>query len=77
MANRLAIALDNIAREHEAPMYALERLRLAVVEDCVVADCDAKRLEALDRSGEGRAFGSGWVDFFAFAKAHKKRKQAK
>jgi hypothetical protein len=75
MANRLAVMLDSIAREQEAPMYALERLRFAVAEDCMVAARDAKRLEALDRSGEGRAFGSGWSDFLAFAKtlrAHKK-----
>jgi hypothetical protein len=75
MANRLAVMLDSIAREQEAPIYALERLRFAVAEDCMVAACDAKRLEALDRSGEGRAFGSGWSDFLAFVKtvrAHKK-----
>jgi hypothetical protein len=75
MANRLAVALDHIAREQEAPIYALERLRFAVAEDRVVAACDDKRLDALDQSGEGRAFGSGWCDFLAFAKAariHKK-----
>jgi hypothetical protein len=76
MANRLAMTLDNIAREQEAPMYALERLRLAVVEDVIVADCDAKRLDALDKSGEGRAFGAGWVAFLAFAKDHCKRRRA-
>jgi hypothetical protein len=69
MANRLTLALDNIAREHEAPIYALERLRFAVAEDCKVVARDAKRLEALDRSGAGPAFGSGWADFLAFARS--------
>jgi hypothetical protein len=77
MANRLSMTLDNIAHEQEAPMYALERLRWAVAEDSIVADCDAKRLEALDKSGEGRAFGSGWVDFLTFAKAHCQRKASR
>jgi hypothetical protein len=67
MLNRLAHMLDNIEREQEAPMYALERLRWAVSEDRVVKAAEVSRLEALDRSGEGRAFGSGWMDFLAFA----------
>ena len=67
MPNRLALILDSIAREQEAPIYALERLRWAVSEDCEVSANEAARLEALDKSGEGRAFGSGWMDFLAFA----------
>lgn len=67
MANRLALALDIIASEQEAPIYALERLRAAVAEDCAVNDNDVARLKVLDRSGEGRAFGSGWMEFFAYA----------
>ena len=67
MPNRLALALDSIAREQEAPIYALERLRWAVCEDCEVRANEIARLEDLDRSGEGRAFGSGWMDFLAFA----------
>jgi hypothetical protein len=69
MANRLAVVLDTIAHEHEAPIYALERLRFAIAEDLVVDADNAARLEALDRSGEGRAFGAGWGDFLIFAKA--------
>lgn len=67
MANRLGVILDSISREQEAPMYALERLRWAVSEDRVVNADEVARLQALDRSGEGRAFGSGWMDFLAFA----------
>lgn len=67
MMNRLAHMLDNIEREQEAPMYALERLRWAVSEDREVKAAEVSRLKALDRSGEGRAFGSGWMDFLAFA----------
>jgi hypothetical protein len=67
MLNRLAHMLDNIEREQEAPMYALERLRWAVSEDQVVKEAEVSRLVALDASGEGRAFGSGWMDFLAFA----------
>jgi hypothetical protein len=76
MANRLAVALDNLAHEHEAPIYVLERLRFAVAEDCALGARDAKRLEALDRSGEGRAFGSGWTDFLNFARSLKSTKRA-
>jgi hypothetical protein len=75
MANRLALALDSIAREEEAPIYALERLRFALAEDQAVAACDVKRLVALDKSGEGRAFGPGWCDFLAFAKTAQKHKK--
>ena len=67
MANRLGVILDSISREQEAPMYALERLRWAVSEDRIVNADEVARLQALDRSGEGRAFGSGWMDFLAFA----------
>jgi hypothetical protein len=67
MLNRLAHMLDNIEREQEAPIYALERLRWAVSEDRVVQAAEVDRLHALDQSGEGRAFGSGWFDFLAFA----------
>jgi hypothetical protein len=67
MMNRLAHMLDSIEREQEAPIYALERLRWAISEDCVVQPSEVKRLKELDRSGEGRAFGSGWMDFLAFA----------
>jgi hypothetical protein len=67
MPNRLACALDSIAHEQEAPIYALERLRWAAAEDCTIGEPEIARLEALDRSGEGRAFGSGWMDFLAFA----------
>jgi hypothetical protein len=67
MLNRLAHMLDNIEREQEAPIYALERLRWAISEDREVKASEVARLEALDRSGEGRAFGSGWMDFLAFA----------
>lgn len=67
MPSRLAQTLDSISREQEAPMYILERLRWAVAEDCEVRTAEADRLDALDRSGEGAAFGSGWVDFMAFA----------
>jgi hypothetical protein len=76
MANRLSLALDRIVHEHEAPIYALERLRLAVAQDCMLAHRDAKRLEALDRSGEGAAFGAGWADFLAFARAMTASKKA-
>jgi hypothetical protein len=67
MMNRLAHMLDNIEREQEAPIYALERLRWAVAEDREVRAAEVSRLKALDQSGEGRAFGSGWMDFLAFA----------
>ena len=67
MASRLGVILDSISREQEAPMYALERLRWAVSEDRIVNADEVARLQALDRSGEGRAFGSGWMDFLAFA----------
>jgi hypothetical protein len=67
MGRRLAKTLDAIAQEREAPIYALERLRAAVAEDERVEADQARRLKALDRSGEGRAFGSGWGDFFALA----------
>jgi hypothetical protein len=67
MLNRLAQMLDAIEREQEAPIYALERLRWAVSEDRKVAPREAKRLVDMDNSGEGRAFGSGWMDFLAFA----------
>jgi hypothetical protein len=67
MLNRLAHMLDCIEREQEAPIYALERLRWAVAEDCAVKAPEAKRLKELDQSGAGRAFGSGWMDFLAFA----------
>ncbi len=67
MPNRLRMMLDSIAREQEAPIYALERLRWAVSEDRIVNDAEAARLVSLDRSGEGQAFGSGWFDFLGFA----------
>jgi hypothetical protein len=67
MLNRLAYTLDRIEREQEAPIYVLERLRWAVCEDKEVRNKEADRLHELDRSGEGRAFGSGWMDFLAFA----------
>ncbi|NJR20649.1 MAG: hypothetical protein HC777_03875 [Hyphomonadaceae bacterium] len=67
MANRLRAALDAIEQEHEAPIYALERLRLAISEDCRLHAPEAKRLRALDKSGAGPAFGRGWMDFMAFA----------
>jgi hypothetical protein len=67
MANRLAQALDALDREQEAPIYVLERLRGAVSEDCQITSKDARRLRALDKSGAGRAFGSGWMDFLAYA----------
>jgi hypothetical protein len=76
MTNRLAVVLDHIAREHEAPIYALERLRFAVAEDCAIAAREANRLEALDRSGEGSAFGSGWADFLTFARSMNASKKA-
>jgi hypothetical protein len=65
--NRLALMLDSIAREQEAPIYALERLRWAIAEDREVKAAEAARLQEMDQSGEGRAFGSGWMDFLAFA----------
>ncbi len=67
MMNRLAHMLDCIEREQEAPIYALERLRWAVSEDRQVRQREVNRLKQLDVSGEGRAFGSGWMDFLAFA----------
>lgn len=67
MMNRLAHMLDAIEREQEAPIYALERLRWAVCEDREVRALEGKRLRAMDRSGEGRAFGAGWLDFLALA----------
>lgn len=67
MLNRLAHMLDNIEREQEAPIYALERLRWAISEDREVKAAEVERLQQLDRSGEGRAFGSGWMDFLALA----------
>jgi hypothetical protein len=76
MTNRLAAALNNIAHEHEAPIYALERLRFAIAEDRSVAIRDARRLEALNRSGEGPAFGAGWADFLVFARAMVGKKKA-
>jgi hypothetical protein len=72
MLNRLAHMLDNIEREQEAPIYALERLRWAVSEDNEIKAAEVERLQKLDRSGEGRAFGSGWMDFLAFAMSSKR-----
>lgn len=67
MVNRLANALDAIENGREAPIYALEKLRHAVAEDCTLSRREASRLRALDKSGEGRAFGSGWMDFLVYA----------
>jgi hypothetical protein len=70
--NRLTQALNAIEHEQEAPIYALERLRGAVAEDQSINAQEARRLRALDKSGAGRAFGSGWMDFLAYALSVKK-----
>ncbi|MEN9874003.1 MAG: hypothetical protein RL186_900 [Pseudomonadota bacterium] len=67
MSNRLALTLNAIEHEHEAPIYALERLRWAVAEDKSVGPEEFERLRALDQSGEGPSFGSGWLDFLGLA----------